>query len=962
LLNGNRDGVTKLTKQERRPREQPPRAFISYARSDGEEFARWLRERLEREEPEITLWQDRTDMAPAAWWRQITDALDRVEFMIVVLTTASIRSPIVWKEWHYARQAGVCVVPVKGENRLDFGSLPQWMQKTHCYDLEHELEWHNFTRVLKSHPPASRVPFLAPDLPECFVERPREFSRLRAMLLDGDRHEPVAITTALWGAGGLGKTTLAAALCHDEEVQAAFDDGILWATISQDPNLLDALTKLYAALTGDRPAFRDVEDAAVHLATRLEDKNCLIVLDDVWNPAHLRPFRRAGRGSCAWLITTRQMDVAVLARRLEVEIMPLHESIALLSGRLEPVAANADVVRLRDMAQRLGGWPLLLELAGAALRHRMALGDTPEGALSHLNRALDKKGVGAFDRSNAAERHQSMIDTIEVSAELLEPADRRRFTEMAIFPRNADVPWSVLGALWSMDDFETEECVQRIAELALSKLDLPGGTVRLHDVMRAYLGEQLTRQSIDPVALHSRLIDAWGDLHRLKDAYAWHRLAHHLIESGRREQLRTLLLDPEWLRAKLEATDSHALITDFDAFSGDADLRLMQGAIRLSAHVLAQDTGQLRSQLLGRLQRCESPTIQDFLTKLGRAEPVPSLRPLTTSLTPPGGPLLRTLAGHADWVIGAAMTPDGRRAVSASADLTLRVWDLATGATLRTLVGHTDWINTVAVTPDGRLAVSGSNDRTLKVWDLDTGVPLLTLAGHEGPIRAVAIAPGGRRAISASADMTSKVWDLDTGAALHTLAGHSDWVNAAAFALDGRRAITGSCDATLRVWDLGTGAALRTLTGHSDWVNAVAPTPEGPRVVSASRDKSLKVWDLDTGVAMVTLAGHTEPVNAVAVAPDGCRALSASDDMTLKLWNLDTGAPLLTLAGHAAPVHAAAVAPDGRCALSASSDRTLKVWDLDPGAVSLAVVGQSRQVLAVAVAPDGRRALTHRLG
>ncbi len=36
--------------------------FISYARSDGEQFATTLRQRLERDEPEITLWQDRAKM------------------------------------------------------------------------------------------------------------------------------------------------------------------------------------------------------------------------------------------------------------------------------------------------------------------------------------------------------------------------------------------------------------------------------------------------------------------------------------------------------------------------------------------------------------------------------------------------------------------------------------------------------------------------------------------------------------------------------------------------------------------------------------------------------------------------------------------------------------------------------------------------------------------------------------
>ena len=82
---------------------------------------------------------------------------------------------------------------------------------------------------------------MAPDLPENFIERPDEFGRLKNLLLSADRKEPVAITTALSGAGGFGKTTLAAALCHDEEIIQNFDDGILWVTLGPEPYVMSSL-------------------------------------------------------------------------------------------------------------------------------------------------------------------------------------------------------------------------------------------------------------------------------------------------------------------------------------------------------------------------------------------------------------------------------------------------------------------------------------------------------------------------------------------------------------------------------------------------------------------------------------------------------------------------------------------------------------------------------------------------
>jgi len=79
-----------------------PRVFLSYARSDGEQFATQLRQRLEAEH--IPLWQDRVGMEGGRdWWLQITEALDKVDFMVLVMTPSAMGSEMVRKEWRYAR-------------------------------------------------------------------------------------------------------------------------------------------------------------------------------------------------------------------------------------------------------------------------------------------------------------------------------------------------------------------------------------------------------------------------------------------------------------------------------------------------------------------------------------------------------------------------------------------------------------------------------------------------------------------------------------------------------------------------------------------------------------------------------------------------------------------------------------------------------------------------------------------
>jgi len=242
----------------------------------------------------------------------------------------------------------------------------------------------------------------------------------------------------------------------------------------------------------------------------------------------------------------------------------------------------------------------------------------------------------------------------------------------------------------------------------------------------------------------------------------------------------------------------------------------------------------------------------EFPASLVKGAPHPWMRLLHATLHPPGTPLIRTLKDHSAWVSGVAVSPDGRRTVSASNDKTLKVWDLETGRELCTLQGHSASVSGVAVSPDGQRAVSASNARTLKVWDLETGSELRSLRGHSDSVKGVVVSPDGRRAVSASKDKTLKIWDLETGSELRTLQGHTDRVNGVAVSPDGGRTVSASDDQTLKVWDLETGRELRSLQGHSGWVMGVAVSADGQRAVSAPWDDTLKVWDLKVGAAVAT--------------------------------------------------------------------------------------------------------------
>src|SRR6266566_2603617 len=544
-----------------------PRVFLSYARSDGEQFAAQLRHRLQAEH--IALWQDRIGMEGGKdWWLQITQALDVVEFMVLVMTPAAIHSEMVRKEWRYARQQGVCVYPVKGAPDLDFNSQPHWMSSAHFYDLDYE--WQKLVNDLNTRCQQPRVPFMVEDLPVDYVPRPQEFGALIEQLLDQKREEPVAITAALRGAGGYGKTTMAKAICHDERIQQAFDDGILWVTLGENPgNMVEKVVDLIETLSNERPGFTGIDAAGARLAELLADRDMLLVVDDVWDPTHLKPFLRGGT-RCARLITTRNEDVLPAnAQSLVVDAMQPGEAVQLLSSSLQTEAlTTTEQQALRALVTRLGEWALLLKLANGVLRDRVNRGEALANALAYLNKALDRRGLTAFDASNTQARDAAVGATLRVSFDLLHEEQYARYRELAVFPEDVAIPLATLEKLWGatggLDDFDTEELCQTLYRHSLLlTFDLVTRTIRLHDVIRSYL--QTTVSNKLP-ALHAQLLDAynltrWADLPD-NEPYLWDHLAEHLVEASRVEELVATVKDLRYLANKTLARTAYAAEAD----------------------------------------------------------------------------------------------------------------------------------------------------------------------------------------------------------------------------------------------------------------------------------------------------------------------------------------------------------------------------------------------------------------
>jgi WD40 repeat protein/serine/threonine protein kinase len=114
--------------------------------------------------------------------------------------------------------------------------------------------------------------------------------------------------------------------------------------------------------------------------------------------------------------------------------------------------------------------------------------------------------------------------------------------------------------------------------------------------------------------------------------------------------------------------------------------------------------------------------------------------------------------GHENTVFKAVFSADSSCLASCSQDLTIRLWQIGSGA-CRVLRGHFDVVYGVAFHPDGTRLASGSRDGVICVWDVARGDQLLRLRGHDDYVWSLAFSPDGSTLASGSGDGTVRLWD-----------------------------------------------------------------------------------------------------------------------------------------------------------------------------------------------------------
>lgn len=243
---------------------------------------------------------------------------------------------------------------------------------------------------------------------------------------------------------------------------------------------------------------------------------------------------------------------------------------------------------------------------------------------------------------------------------------------------------------------------------------------------------------------------------------------------------------------------------------------------------------------------------------------------------------LESLAGTAHQVV---FTPDGRQAVVAAADRSVRLWQVEGRRDLKRLVGHTASVWSVALSADGKTALSGGMDGTARLWDLTTGLEQQRYAEHIGLVSAVAL--HGRR----------------------------PW------------AYSGGYDGVVAAWRTRDGSELWRRDGLG-YITALAVEPGGDWVAVAA-GRFLWLFDAATGEERRRHGPFSAAICSLAISSDGQKYAAGFDDGSILLWRRGELQPFATLTGHVGPVRTLAMRDGGRWLLTGGADRTVRLWDIN---------------------------------
>ncbi len=329
------------------------------------------------------------------------------------------------------------------------------------------------------------------------------------------------------------------------------------------------------------------------------------------------------------------------------------------------------------------------------------------------------------------------------------------------------------------------------------------------------------------------------------------------------------------------------------------------------------------------------------------------------------------LRGHLKRISSLAFFPNGQSLLSASADGTVRLWDVAPRAKEKASAAFprnfisSDWRSygpALCLSPDGCHLLTVHSNQTFSLWET---LRLAEGAHHRLPFTntaMAAVAPGGRLAAFASLQGEVVLWDVESSQSRFFARPGTNRIRRLVFSPDGRRLagaddfktpleMAGSNDdprRTVRVWEVATGQETHVLSPHGQFLWSLKFSADSQALLGATWRGDVQLWSLDgPNGANPSSSRAREPSTRLA----GSTPIAAGFDISF--WDTRTRQETDNFAPEAGWFPGIALSADGRRLAVGANDGRITIWDIAAHEVVATLDGHQESVTQLAFTPDG---------
>ena len=337
--------------------------------------------------------------------------------------------------------------------------------------------------------------------------------------------------------------------------------------------------------------------------------------------------------------------------------------------------------------------------------------------------------------------------------------------------------------------------------------------------------------------------------------------------------------------------------------------------------------------------------------------------------------------GHFDTVRHIEWSSDSRFFLTASKDLTARIWSLnpEEGFTPTVLSGHKQAVVGAWFSDDQETIYTVSKDGAVFDWqyvkpinrnqddstqpddDDDSDMRWRIVERHyfmqgSANVQCASFHPETNLLVAGFSNGTFGLYEMPDLNQIHKLSISQNDIDFVTINKSGEWLAFGASKlGQLLVWEWQSESYILKQQGHFDSINSLVYSPDGQRIITTADDGKIKVWDVASGFCIVTFTEHTSGVTACEFAKKGNVLFTASLDGSVRAWDLIRYRNFRTFTAPTRLSFACmSVDPSGEVVAAGSLDSfDIHIWSVQTGQMLDQLAGHEGPVSALSFAPDG---------